>query len=198
MNFFAKALMILSLSLGSTALCAAAGDMKIGVVNFRKCVENSKLGKEEQTNFDKLKKKMETVLEEKEKTLNDMVEKTNDPDYLDSLSPEAETDLKRKLRALSQEMGQLQNQYLQALNQTQFKIVQKINDVISRASKLVAQNEKLDIVLNDESTFDYAQQFDISPAVVKEMDKIFDQDDMGAHLETSEGLELLQQTALAG
>ena len=41
--------------------------LKIGVVNFKLAVEESKAGKQEQTNFESLKKQMESVLEEKER-----------------------------------------------------------------------------------------------------------------------------------
>lgn len=112
---------------------------KIGCVNFKKCVEESKLGKQEQTSFDVLKKQAESALDDKEKRLNDMANKLNDPDLLDMMSPEAETDLKRQFRALNQEISQLQNQYYTALNQANFKIIQNITEVIAKASGEVAQ-----------------------------------------------------------
>ena len=40
--------------------------MKIAVVNFKACVDQSKLGKEEQSHFEALRKQMENSLEEKE------------------------------------------------------------------------------------------------------------------------------------
>src|SRR3990167_4018615 len=76
----------------SAASVQAAEALKIGVVNFKYCVENSKLGKEEQANFEGIKKKMEEVLEQKEKALTEIAGKFNDPDYLDTLSAEAEAD----------------------------------------------------------------------------------------------------------
>ncbi|MFQ5729127.1 MAG: OmpH family outer membrane protein, partial [Waddliaceae bacterium] len=81
---------------------------KIGLVNFKACVEKSKFGKQEQDNFEALKKQMEGVLEEKEKTLSEISTKFNDPDYLDSLSSEAEAELKHKFRSLNQELAQHQ------------------------------------------------------------------------------------------
>ncbi len=80
----------------------AAEGAKVGVVNFKTCVEQSEMGKKEQANFESLKKQMEGVLEEKEKALNEIANKFNDPDYLDSLSPEAEAELKHKFRSLNQ------------------------------------------------------------------------------------------------
>ncbi|CDZ80560.1 Outer membrane protein [Candidatus Rubidus massiliensis] len=143
----------------------------IKVVNFKYCVENSKVGKQEQSSFEAMKKQMETILEDKEKTLNDMAEKFNDPDYLDSLSPEAETDLKRKFRALSQEITQQQNQYFQTLNQTNVKVVQKLTEMVTKASKKIAEEKGIDIILTEESIFFSSPDIDISNQVIAVLDE---------------------------
>ena len=150
--------------------------LKVGVVNFKTCVEGSKYGKQEQSNFEALRKQMEAVLVEKEKTLNEMADKFNDLDYLDSLSPDAETEAKRKFRALSQEMSQFQTQYYQALNQTNIKIIQKLTEIVSSASAKVAEKNKLDILLNEEGGFYYSPALDYSKQVISIMDEEFDKD----------------------
>jgi outer membrane protein len=147
---------------------------KVGIVSFKSCVEQSKIGKQEQANFEGLKKQMESVLAEKEKSLNDMASKFNDPDYLDSLSPEAETELKRKFRGLNQEIAQQQNQYMQTLQQTNFKVVQKLQDQVTKAATIVAKNEKLDLILNDEGTFYFAPALNISDKIVGILDKDYE------------------------
>lgn len=150
--------------------------LRIGLVNFKTCVEKSKLGKQEQGTFDAMKKQMESILSEKEKGLNDMAGKLGDSDYLDSLAPDAETDLKRKFRALSQELSQAQNQYYQTLQQANFKIIQKIAETISTASEKVAKELKLDMIFNEDGAFYYSTDLDVSDLVVKEMDLIFEAD----------------------
>ncbi|MFV0339272.1 MAG: OmpH family outer membrane protein [Parachlamydiaceae bacterium] len=153
----------------------AAEATKIGTVNFKLCVEESKLGKQEQASFETMKKQMENVVEEKEKVLNDLATKLNDPDQLDLMSPEAETDLKRKFRALSQELSQLQNQYYQTLQQANIKIVQSLSDAVTKASEKVAKDLKLDLVINDETCFFASPALDISSKVVVEMNRSDDQ-----------------------
>ncbi len=148
--------------------------LKIAVVNFKKCVEQSKIGKQEQTTFEALKKQMESVLGEKEKSLNEMATKFNDADYLDSLSPEAETDLKRKFRQQNQELAQLQNQYMQSLQQTNFKVIQKLNEMVTKTATTLANNEKLDIVLNEESAFFYTSPLDYTDRIISILDRDFD------------------------
>ncbi|QLH35615.1 MAG: OmpH family outer membrane protein [Parachlamydiaceae bacterium] len=162
----------------SAEAAAAKADqgLKIRYVNFKSCIENSKLGKQEQANFDSLKKQMETMLSEKDKTLSDLAEKLEDPDYLDSLSPEAETEIKRKFRTLSQEMTQQQNQYLQTLQQTNFKVLEKLDHAITEACKILAQKNGYNSINNDEATFYYDKDLDISQEVVAIMDELFDKE----------------------
>lgn len=145
----------------------------IGVVNFRQCVEQSKMGQNEQKQFDSMRHQMEAILEEKEKKLNEQAAKFNDSEYVDSLSPEAETKAKNDYRTLGQELSQLQSQYYQTLNQTNVKVIQKITDTISAAAKMVAQQHHLDLVMNEESFFYYDPSLDITADVVKALDDIF-------------------------
>jgi len=144
---------------------------KVAVVNFKKCVEDSNVGKAERENFDALRKQMESTLEQKEKSLTELTQKFNDPDYLDSLSPEAEEEAKNQYRNLSQEMAQLQQQYYQTLNQTNMKVVQKLADLVATASEKVAKEQGIDLVLNEESSFFYVSTMDISDAIIKSMDE---------------------------
>jgi len=171
-----------------SAVTAAEHNVKIAVVNFKTCVDQSKFGKEEQSNFEALRKQMENALEDREKVLNELSNKFNDADYLDSLSPETETELKRKFRNLSQELNQIQTQYYQTLNQTNMKIVQRLQEAVVKASKSVAEQKKLDIVINEESAFYYNLAFDISAEIILEMDKNFE-------IETQQMKETAPKTA---
>lgn len=166
--------------------------LKVGVVNFKRCVEQSKLGKQEQGNFEGLKKQMETVLAEKEKALNEMATKFNDADYLDSLSPEAETELKRKFRAQNQDLSQLQNQYMQTLQQTNFKVIQKLNEMVTKAASSVAKNEKYDLILNEESAFYYGPELDISAKVIAMLDEEFEKMPKETEKPAASALELMR------
>lgn len=148
--------------------------LKLRVVNFKTCIEESKLGKQEQANFDGLKKQLDGLLEQKDKELQDVAAKLNDLDYLDSLSSEAENELKHKFRTLSQEISQHQNFYMQTLNQTNMRVMQKLNDAIQEAAQKVAQRQGFDLVLNEEMSFFHDKQLDISKEVIALMDEAFD------------------------
>jgi len=150
-----------------------AGNM--GVVNFATCISESKLGKAEQASFENLKKQLGTHLESTEKELNELASKLNDSEYMDSLSPEAEAELKDKVRTLNEELMRYQNQYYQVLNQTNMKVVQQISAAIAAASEGVAKNKKLDLILNQEACFYASSTLNVTDDVIKEMDVRYDE-----------------------
>lgn len=147
-----------------------------GFVNFKEIVDKSKIGKQEQATFDSLKDQMEKVLEEKDKELNEIASKFNDPDFMDTLSPEAENDLKFKFRNLSQDMTEKQNQFYQALQNAQMKIMAKIAEYVTTASNKVAKEKSLDAVFNQDATFFLQDSLNISSDVIKEMDVQLDKE----------------------
>lgn len=154
--------------------------LRIAVANFKTCVEKSKMGQKEQAHFDAMKKQMETILAEKEKALTDVAGKFNDIDYLDSLSPDAEAELKRQFRTLNQEYSQQQQQFYQTLSQTNVLIVQKLTEAVTKASEAVAKKNQIDLVLSDESSFYHISSIDISPLVIRVMDENFEKDSKDA------------------
>lgn len=178
-------LIIALAAIGCIAMPLSAADAKtsvdrsptIKIVNFKVCVELSKSGKHEQGAFDGLKKQMESVLGEKEKLLKDMAGKLEDPDYRDSLTPEAETELNRKFRALGNEFQQLQAQYYQTLQQANYKILQKLQEIVAKAASRVAQQAGYDLVINEENCFFASRELDISSQVVAMMDKLYDEEE---------------------
>lgn len=154
--------------------------LRIAIVNFKTCVEKSKMGQKEQVHFDAMKKQMETILQEKEKALTDVSGKFNDIDYLDSLSPDAEAELKRQFRSLTQEYSQQQNQFYQALSQTNVAIVQKLTEAVTKASHEVAKKNQIDLVLSEESSFFSIPSIDVSSLVIRIMDENFEKESKDA------------------
>ncbi|MBN2480084.1 MAG: OmpH family outer membrane protein [Parachlamydiales bacterium] len=148
----------------------------IGVVNFMNCVTDSKYGKNEQEQLENIKKQWSSVIEETEKELKDLNSKFQDQDYMDSLSPEAEEELKFKQKSLSEDMMKQQNQLYQILNQANYFFIQKISNNISKASEKIAADKKLDLVLNKEACFYNNPKIDVTDLVIKEMDRNFDKE----------------------
>jgi outer membrane protein len=170
---FLMASLVSSLGLMASGFAADAAP-SVGVVNFSNCITESKLGKQEQNTFESLKKQMGALLEDTEKQLTEISTKFNDKEYLDSLSPEAEEEMKAKFRALNEELSRYQNQYYQVLNQANMKLVQVISSNINSAAEKVAKEKKLTMIINKEACFFYSPALEITSSVVAEMDKNYD------------------------
>lgn len=172
---FRKSLFTLLTLIGlCTTGFTAAKEPSVGVVNFNKCMTDSKLGKSEQESFESLKNQMTSLLQDNEKQINDLATKFNDPDYMDGLSPEAEEEMTNKFRALNEEMNRYQNQYYQVLNQANMKVVQTMGASIQAASQKVASEKKLSLVLNKEACFFYTPTLDVTNFVIAELDRNFE------------------------
>lgn len=152
--------------------------LRFGIVNTKKCLEDSKLGKQEQSNFEKMKQQMRSILEDKEKILEDIESKLNDDDYMDSISEDAASELKRKRRSVRNEGMQLQSQYMETLQQANLKVIQKLTEAIGKASNLVSQdstnNQPIDVIFTDEACTYYSPRLDVTDRVVAKMNTIFD------------------------
>jgi outer membrane protein len=167
---------IITLLAFSTSCFAMDSRAFIGIVNFMTCITDSKYGKNEQEQLENIKKQWTSLIEETEKELTEVNSKFEDQDYLDSLSPEAEEQLKIKQQTLQQDLGKYQNQLYQILNQANYFFIQKMSNNIAKASETIAQEKKLDIVLNKEACFYNNPKIDITALVIKEMDKNFDKE----------------------
>src|SRR3990167_702527 len=170
-NLFLSAATILGLSAGSLS---AADVPLIGIVNFSTCISNSKVGKKEQENMESIRKQMSSLVEETEKELREISAKFEDTEYLDSLSPKAEEDLKNRFQALQEDLGRYQNKFYQVLQHANYQMIQKVSQSISKASEKIAKQRKLDYVINKEACFYMSPDLDMTNLVVSEMDQSFD------------------------
>lgn len=157
----------------------------IGVVSTEKCLKESKLAKQEQVNFEKMKDQMASVLSEKEKSLESVDKKLNDDAWLDSVSEEEIAKARKKRKAIREEGMELQNQYMQTLQQVNAKSVKKLTDAIAQASEQVAKegvNGKFyQIILTDEGCTYFDKKSDVSDAVIEKMNTLFDAQSKDSH-----------------
>jgi len=176
--------------LGSAKLhCRDA--ISVAVVNFTTCVQESKFGKKEQQNFENLRKQMVSMIEESQKELQELSQKLEDPEYIDSLSPKAEEELKLKFQTKNQDIARIQNQYYQVLQQANMQVMQKLNDNVSKASEAVAIKKNLGVVINKEACFYYKPNIEVTNLVISEMDKNYEVEEKNQKL--SENNEAKEQ-----
>ncbi len=109
--------------------------LKVGVANFRKCIEESKKGKQETTSLESMQQQMESSLQDLQKQLTEISAKSNYSDYLDGVTQQAENELKHKYRTIGQEYQMMQQQFVQALQQANMKVVQGLAETRGRYSK---------------------------------------------------------------
>lgn len=145
-----------------------------GIVSFDLCITESKYGKQEQESLEKLKNQMATLMGDLEKQLTEIATKFQDADFVDSLSPEAEQEMKSRYQTLGEELNRYQNQYIQLMQQANMKLVQTMNDHVTKASERIAKKKKIPMVMREEACFHYQPELDITTEVVAEMDKTFD------------------------
>ena len=163
---------LIATTLAGTALFADGG--AIGVVNFATCVTESKTGKREQENMENLRKQMASLIEKTEKEIKELAGKFEDTEFLDSLSPKAEEEMKLRYQTLEEDMGRYQNQYMQVMQQAQYQLMHKINTSIAKAAETIANEKKLDYVLNKDACYFIRPSLDLTSSIVSEMDKSFE------------------------
>ena len=152
----------------------AAENAMIGVVNFSSCIVESKVGKKEQENMENIRKQMSTLMEDTEKEIREISAKFEDTEFLDSLSPKAEEEMKLKYQTLQEDLNRYQNQFYQVLQQAQYQLIQKLSGNIAKAAETVAKEKNLDYVINKEACFYIRSDLDVTHSVVNEMDRYFD------------------------
>ena len=168
-------LLILSL-LCLSSFKSFAQDNPYGIVNFSLCIEESHHGKQEQEAFEKLKTQMTTLMGDIEKQLNEIAVKFQDADFVDSLSPEAEQEIKARYQTLGEELNRYQNQYVQLMQQANMKLMQTMNNHVAQASETVAKRKNLPMIVREDLCFHYNSELDITPQVIEEMNKNFEKE----------------------
>lgn len=183
-----KSKYLIALLAGATFTCAtlptyaasekevSAKPFELGVVNFKNCAEGSKIGKQEQNAVEAMQKQLVGNLEKLEKEFVELNNKLNDPDFRDSLSPEAEVQLTQQRQKLADDLGAGRNQFYQMMNQAQYKLVQVLGMHISRASQIVAKREALDMVVTEDACFYYTPARNMTTQIIAEMDRLYDEE----------------------
>lgn len=153
-----------------------AQENSAGIVNFTTCITDSKYGKQEQETFDDARKKFMSIITDLEGQITEITNKLQDPEIVDSLSPEAQQDMESRSELLKEEFARCQNHYYQAVNQAQMQLIQLMTTHVAEAAASIAKEQKLSVILNKEACFYYEPKQDITTAVIEKMDKNFEKD----------------------
>lgn len=177
-----KSLLLAAFSL---CLCATAAYAKeaplpspFGVVDFEKCIVESKQGQKEQENLKEVQEKMKKLMAEKEAEVTTISTNLENPEFIDGISPEAEQKLKQKMQVLQEEQELLQNQWFQMLQQANMRFYEEMSHHVKRASRVISKEKKIPFIFQKTFCFSFPPEADMTPLVVQAMDKTFeDQND---------------------
>lgn len=181
-----SALLATTLALSSTASADEGSALNIGVVDFRSCLEKSYLGQQEQLKLESMRNEMVSTLEGKEKALAEVMDKLKKPEYLDTLSPQAEEELQQEYAKLSEEMQILQNQAYQALNQAQMKMFQSISEEVSKSAEYIAREHNVDMIVNQEGCFYHKRPLDFTQLIISDLNRQFQPESATAQAEDNQ------------
>lgn len=146
---------------------------EIGVVNLQRCLEESLLGKKEQEELDRIKKRFSKSIGKLEEELKSMYSKLQDEEYMEGLSQTASDELRKDFEEKTGEYQVLMSQYQQELNQRHVKRLQKVFDEVKKASQIVRQKKNLSLILNEEVVL-AAPNADQTEAIIKILDESFE------------------------
>jgi outer membrane protein len=161
-----------SFTIVALAYAATSFPADIGTVNFTTCITESELGKKEQNSMEALRKQIGSMMEQNETKLKDLATKLEDTEYMDSLSPKAEEELKLSYQTTQEELGRFQQQFYQIMQGANYQLIQKMSQSISTAAEKIAKEKKLDCVLNKEACFYSGPQYDVTSLVIEEMNRM--------------------------
>lgn len=153
---------------------AAEESLSIGAVQFSTCVSDSKQGKREQEHFESLRQQLASLIENAEKELRELSAKFEDTEYLDSLSPKGEEELKAQYQTKQEELGRYQGQFYQVLQHAHHQMGQKVGQAVADAAALVAKDKGFRYILNKEQCFYIAPECDLTTDVIAAMDVAYD------------------------
>lgn len=173
-----KQIFSLLLCLGTiSSPCLLEGvDSKIGVVSFANCIQESKYGKQEQSTLKALQNQITSLIEDTEKQLEEVAGQLNNAEYIDTLSPEGEQELKMKFQNYQEDLQRYQQQYYQFINQANYKVMQTMHSHIKNAAKIVSAKLNLDYILDENSVICNNAGVEVTNQIIQELDILFEKE----------------------
>ncbi len=156
------------------SLSAAEITPKLGVVDFEICATESKIGKEESTSFNSLQSKAMADMQSMEKERQELAKKSEDQDYLDGLSPDAQQELHQKVQNHQMKMQMAGESYEKTLRQTYEMMQEKLSSNVKGAAEEIAKEKKLDMIIPSRFCIYSMPTLNITDNVIKKMDEMFE------------------------
>jgi outer membrane protein len=144
------------------------------VADFAKCYEKSKIGVAKNKEMKELNEKLSTQFEEAHKKFKELDTKLADNNFLDSISPEEEQNLRKEKEMVQQQLGAFQMQFQEMLQQAQNKTIHELVQYVNNAAKVIAGEKKSPLVINKDTVFYYDPSLDYTNLIIDQMDKEYE------------------------
>lgn len=167
------ALLVAGASLASTNSFAEASNLP-GIVNFQACVSEAKIAQEKQKELEGLEKQFRVRIDEIQKRCKEIDEKLGNEAYIDSISAEAEENLKKERQAEVQKLMSAQNEFQQIMQQQQMAFQQSFVLSLGDAAKQVAKERGHSYVISKDACLFYDDNLDMTKDVVAKVNAVYD------------------------
>jgi len=168
------ALLLAGASAISTQGFATEASNLPGIVNFQACVSETKVAQEKQKELEGLEKQFRVRIDEIQKRCKEIDEKLGNEAYIDSISAEAEENLKNERQAEVQKLMSAQNEFQQIMQQQQMAFQQSFVLSLSDAAKQVAKERGHSFVISKDACLFYDDKLDMTKDVVAKVNAVYD------------------------
>ncbi len=157
-----------------------------GVVNFQTCMEKAKIAQDKRRELENFDKQFRVRIDEIQKHCKEIDEKLNNVEYVDSITAEAEENLKKERQAEMQKLMGTQNEFQQIMQQQQMAFSQSFMISLGDAAQKVAKEKKLSHVIAKEACLYYDDNLDLTEDVITKINALYDKQQREAEKATKE------------
>ncbi len=155
-------------------LCFLSTQLAFGAdfafVDFGQFVQSSKIAQKEQQSLASLAKEFESRVNSLDGEIQRMVDQLKDPDYIDSLSQEAEMEQRHKLQMMGEERMRMAQQVQAQFQQAQQRTIQGLQGLVASAAAQLAEKEHYRAILTKDVAFFVASDLDCTAEIIELVD----------------------------
>lgn len=146
---------------------SAFAEVKIGVVNFSKVLQESPQKQKADTEFkNKFKKQREELTKSHQQFQKDIENfRKNSP----TMKQEEKSKQEQQLQKQQQKLQEMQSKYQREAEETQQKLLNEVLKNIEKVVNKTAETKKLDIVIDKSGTLYSKPSFDITDELIKQL-----------------------------
>lgn len=149
---------------------SAAEPIKIGVIDFQRCIQESNEGKRIDESLKNKQAEMQKDVDKKRQELVDMQKEMDKQNLMLSMDAktEREKEFEKKQRDLQYLMQDLNEEYKKLQTDARYSILTTINSVVDT----IAKQQKFDLIAERANIMYFSKELDITDQVITELNKL--------------------------